>query len=70
MAEKKKITPVPYTEAERRAIKTLSGLRGQSVAEWSSDALREKWLESFPGMDYPDENGEIKPLKAKRGISA
>lgn len=53
------------TPAEKRAMMMLAGALGLSVAGWTKEALREKWEEKFPDMEYPDENGRIKPKRGK-----
>lgn len=55
------------TPAEKRAIMTLAGALGLSVAGWTKETLQEKWEEKFPDMEYPDENGQIKPKQDKKG---
>lgn len=63
--DNKKQTNIRLTEEERRAIRMLAGALGISLSDWTSEALREKWEEKFPDMEYPDEKGNIKPKKRK-----
>lgn len=50
---------------EKRAMQMLAGALGLSVAGWTRETIRKMWEEKFPGMEFPDENGEIKPKKVK-----
>lgn len=62
MTEKQQ-TNIRLSEPERRALKMLAGALGLSIADWTSEMLKEKWDEMFPDMQYPDESGKIKPKK-------
>jgi hypothetical protein len=61
----KKQTNIRLTEEERRALRMLAGALGLSVNDWTSDKIAEAWERQFPGMDFPDKEGKIKPKKGK-----
>jgi len=65
MSEDKKQTIMRLTGDERRAMQMPAGALGLSATGWTSEMIREKWNEKFPGFEFPDEKGEIKPKKGK-----
>jgi hypothetical protein len=58
-------TIVRLSPSEKRALRMLAGALGLSMAGWTKETLREKWEEKFPDMEYPNEEGNIKPKKGK-----
>ena len=59
----KKQTNIRLTNEERRALRMLAGALGKSMTEWTSEQIAEEWQRKFPGMEYPDNKGDIKPKK-------
>lgn len=51
---------------EKRAMRMLAGALGMSISGWTREILQEKWNEKFPDMQYPDEEGNIKPKKGNK----
>lgn len=61
----KKPVPIRLSGPERRALRMLAGSQDLTMVEWTTSQIQQEWEAKFPGMEYPDENGEIKPKKAR-----
>ena len=51
--------------AEKRALRMLAGALGMSITGFNREMLRRVWEEKFPDMEYPDDEGNIKPKKKR-----
>lgn len=63
--DNKKQTNIRLSDEERRALRMLAGALGLSMTDWTSEKIAQEWEKKFPGMTYPDKQGEIKPKKGK-----
>jgi len=61
----KQQTNIRLTHEERRALRVLASTDDLSVTAWTSRIIAEKWEDKFPGMNYPDHKGEVKPKNQK-----
>jgi hypothetical protein len=42
-------------------MRMLAGQQDLSLSEWTSGAIADAWEKHFPGMNYPDKDGNIRP---------
>ena len=59
-------TIVRLSPEEKRAMRMLAGSLGMSIAGWTREMLKRVWEDKFPDMEYPDDEGNIKPKKGKK----